>query len=59
MALLRYLRPKDRLLDPKGSLSAVVPAQPIAQANKKVEEAIQSVTGKCGLYKRYTPKERA
>ena len=60
MALLRYLRPKDGLSDPKGSLSAAVAAQAIAQANKEVEEAmIQSVKGKRGLYKRYTPKERA
>ena len=59
MALLRYLKPRDGLPDPRGSLSSSMPSQAIAQANREVQEAIQSDKGKRGPYKKYSPTVRA
>ena len=55
MALLKYLRNKDGLPDPRGSLSAVIPARMISIANEAVHEEIEaSSSKKCrGPYKRY------
>ena len=39
MALLQYLQHKDRLPDPKGSLSFTIPPQAIARANQEVQAA--------------------
>ena len=36
MAMLKYLRNKDDLSDPRGSLSTVMPARMISSANKAV-----------------------
>ena len=38
MAMLKYLRNKDGLLDPRGSLSTVMPARTISSANKAVRD---------------------
>ena len=55
MALLRYLRPVNGLPDPKGSLSGSIPTQAIAQANREVENAMESTTGgKRGSYTKYS-----
>ena len=60
MALLRYLKPRDGLPDPKGSLSLSVPSQAIARANREVQEAMNSKgRKKRGPYGRYSPDERA
>ena len=39
MALFRYLKRKDGLPDPKGSLSLAIPSQTISIAKRKVTEA--------------------
>ena len=36
MAMLKYLRNKDGLPDPRGSLSTVIPARMISSANEAV-----------------------
>ena len=36
MAMLKYLRNKDGLPDPRGSLSTVIPARTISSANEAV-----------------------
>ena len=60
MALLRYLKPRDGLPNPKGSLSLSVTSPVIARANREVQEAITSKEGKKrGLYERYSPEEHA
>ena len=60
MALLRYLKPRDGLPDPKGSLSLSVPSQVIARANREVQEVMNSKGGKKrGPYGRYSPDEHA
>ena len=38
MVMLKYLRNKDGLPDPRGSLSAVMPARTISSANKAVHD---------------------
>ena len=38
MAMLKYLRNKDGLPDPRGSLSTVMPARTISNANKAVHD---------------------
>ena len=38
MAMLKYLRNKDGLPDPRGSLSTVMPARTISSANKAVRD---------------------
>ena len=43
MAFLRYLKPTDRLPDPKGSLSSSMQPQAIAQSNEEVRVARYSV----------------
>ena len=40
MALLRYLKPTDRLPGPKGSLSSSIQLQAIAWANEKVRNSV-------------------
>ena len=52
MSILKYLRPKDGLPDPNGSLSAVVNPQAIARANKEVEAVITAEKKKRGPYKK-------
>ena len=62
MALLRYLKPANGLPDPKGSLSAMISPDVIAEMNKEVEEANRGVHvagGKRGHYKTYTSSERS
>ncbi len=57
MALLRYLKPRDRLLDPKGTL---VPLWAIAAANREVvqTQATSEAGKKRGPYRKYSPEER-
>ena len=57
MALLRYLKPRDGLPDPRGALSLSMPSQAIAEANREVQEATNKV--KWGPYKRYSTSVRA
>ena len=60
MALLRYLKPRDGLPDPRGSLSSSMPSQAIAQANQEVQEATPKEKGeRRGYYKKYNPTVRA
>ena len=51
MALLRYMKPSRCLPDPKSSIS--VPSQPIAEANKEVQKAMQAT--KRGPYLQLSP----
>ena len=60
MALWKYLKPKptkDGLPDPNGSLSAKVPSQAIAQANREVRKLLykqdQKKDKKQGPYNRF------
>ena len=56
MALWKYLRNKDCLPDPRGSLSTVVPAKAISSANEAVRceiEVSSSSKKRRGPYKRY------
>ena len=47
MALLKYLRRKEDLPDPRGSLSLSIPSRAIVSANKEVEkEMAKSKTAK-------------
>ena len=57
MALLKYLRNKDGLPDPRGSLSDVIPARTSSIANEAVREEIEASSSKKrrGPYKRYVP----
>ena len=57
--LLRYLKPKDRLPDPRGTLSSSIPAAAIAQANKEVQQATNSEKQKSGPYRKYNACVRA
>ena len=57
MALLRYLKPRDGLPDPRGALSLSMPSQAIAEANREVQEATSKA--KRGPYKRYSASVRA
>ena len=52
MALLKYLKlsSKDGLLDPKGSLSAVISLRAIARANQEVQRAIVDRSDKQPLH---------
>ena len=53
MSIRSFFKPKDGLPDPKGSLSSSLPSKAIALANKEVEKATTSETGKKrGQYKR-------
>lgn len=56
MALFKYLKPKDNLPDPKGSLSSSLRSSTIASANREVEaELIQmekEKSRKRGSYRR-------
>ena len=42
MSLLKYLRSKDSLPDPKGSLSTEIPERAISFANQQVHREIES-----------------
>ena len=53
MALLRYLKPIDRLSDPKDSLSYCIQVQAIAQTNVEVRKPMKSMSRKCELYQVY------
>ena len=57
MALLRYLKPRDGLPDPRGALSLSMPSQAIAEANREVQEATSKA--KREPYKRYSASVRA
>ncbi len=52
MSIRSFFKPKDGLPDPKGSLSACLPSQAIALANKEVEKARNEEGKKRGQYKR-------
>ena len=52
MALLRYLKRKDGLPDPNGSLSSTISSQAIASANHEVEEAMKNERKQRGSYNR-------
>ena len=41
MSLLRYLKRKDGLPDPKASLTSKVPTQAIVRANREVEAELE------------------
>ena len=53
MALLRYMKPSRGLPDPKSLLSASVPLQVIAEANKEVQKVMQAT--KRGPYLKLSP----
>ena len=59
MSLSRYLKPKDGLLDPRGTLSLSIPAAAIAQTNKEVQRATSSEKQKRGPFKKYSACLRA
>ena len=62
MDLRRYFQPVrgDALPDPKGPLSATIPRQAIAEANKRVQEAaIAKASKKRGSYGHFDAKTRA
>ncbi len=46
MSLRQYLKPRDGLPDPKGSLSRQLSSETIAQANKEVEKALNAAGDK-------------
>ena len=58
MALLKYLRPLEEMLDPSGPLSSVIPSKTIVEVNKEVREA-KIKEKKRGEYMRLTQKEKA
>ena len=60
--LYRYYQPVrgDNLPDPKGPLSATIPRQAIAEANKQVQEAVnEKASIKRGSYGHFDAKTRA
>ena len=62
MDFRRYFQPVrgDALPDPKGPLSATIPRQAIAEANKRVQEAaIAKASKKRGSYGHFDAKTRA
>ena len=52
MSLLRYLKQKDGLPDPKGSLSNEVPTLAIVRANWEVEAELVEEKKKRGPYRK-------
>ena len=56
MALLKYLRPKDGLPDPKGSLSLSMPSQAIAEANRQVEDETRTKKRASGTAQKFVLK---
>ena len=58
MSLLRFFKPKDGLLDPRGTLSTSVTYAAIAQANQEVQKATGSEKQR-GPYKKYSAGLRA
>ena len=52
MSLLRYLKQKDGLPDPKASLTSKVPTGAIVRANRKVEAEMVEQKKKRGPYRR-------
>ena len=52
MSLLRYLKQKDGLPDPKGSLTSEVPTRAIVRANQEVEAELVEQKKKRGPYRR-------
>ena len=40
MALVRYMKPIDGLLDPRGLLSRSIPSQVITEVNREVQKAM-------------------
>ena len=58
MALYRYLRPKDNLPDPNGSLSLSIPSRNISAINREVYRDQDSGKKRRGPYRKYSPEER-
>ncbi len=58
MALLKYLKPRDGLPNPKGTLSQTLPSRAIEAANREVVQATSEAGRKRGPYKRYSAEER-
>ncbi len=58
MALFRYLRPIDNVLDPQGPLSHSVPSIVISEVNREVKKA-ETRTKKRGSYLSFTAEEKA
>ena len=58
MALYRWFRPVNGVLDPKGPLSSTVPPSVLTEVNKEVKKA-QEHTKKRGSYVFFTPEEKA
>ena len=52
MSLLRYLKQKDGLPDPKGSLSSKVPTRASVRAYREVEVELVEQKKKRGPYRR-------
>ena len=54
ISIRQFFKPKNGLPDPKGSLSASLPSQAIALANKEVQNVVNgtAATKKPGPYKR-------
>ena len=59
MSLRRYLRPKDGLPNPRGSLSSSMSSIAIAQANKEVQEILKPKEKKRGKYNKFSAELRA
>ena len=58
MALFRYLRRKDNLPDPNGSLSLSIPSRNISAINREVYRDQDSGKKRRGPYGKYSPEER-
>ena len=58
MALFRYLRPVDSVLDPHGPLSNAVPRGVIEEVNKELKKA-ETQLKKQGQYLSFTAEEKA
>ena len=56
MSLLKYLKPKDGLPDPKRPLLQSVPSPAIAAVKEEVNK-VESGGKKHGPYRQYTPEE--
>ena len=58
MALLRYLKPSNGLLDPRGSLLSIISSDVINEMNEEVEEATSHAPSKkCGPYEKFSSSE--
>ena len=59
MALYRYFRPADGVLDSKGPLSGTIAPSVLAEVNKEVKSVAGAQKKKRGLYLFFTPEEKA